>query len=66
MNVLHGFFGVACLLAFAFVLSEDRRAVPKRVVLAGVSLQVALAILLLKFPPASDDHGVARRRCRRS
>lgn len=53
MNALHGIFGVACLLAFALVMSEDRRAAPPRVVLAGVSLQAALAALLLKFPPAS-------------
>jgi CNT family concentrative nucleoside transporter len=52
MNLLHGFFGMACLLALAFALSEDRRAIPLRVVLAGVALQIALAVLLLKFPPA--------------
>ena len=53
MNVLRGLFGLACLLSLAFVLSENRRAIPWRVVLAGVGLQVALAVLLLKFPPAS-------------
>ncbi len=52
MNLLHGFFGVGCLLALAFAMSEDRRAIPFRVVAAGVSLQIALAVLLLKFPPA--------------
>ena len=53
MNVPRGLFGLACLLSLAFVLSENRRAIPWRVVLAGVGLQVALAVLLLKFPPAS-------------
>jgi concentrative nucleoside transporter, CNT family len=53
MHVLHGFFGLACLLGLAFLLSEDRRAIPWRVVVAGVALQGALALLLLKFPPAS-------------
>jgi len=53
MNVLRGLFGLACLLSLAFVFSENRRAIPWRVVLAGVGLQVALAVLLLKFPPAS-------------
>ena len=52
MNLLHGFFGMACLLALAYALSEDRRAIPCRVVAAGVALQIALAVLLLKFPPA--------------
>ncbi len=53
MNAAHGFFGLACLLAFALLLSEDRRAIPLRVVAAGVTLQIALAVVLLKFPPAS-------------
>ncbi|WP_294541472.1 nucleoside transporter C-terminal domain-containing protein [uncultured Rhodoblastus sp.] len=52
MNLLHGIFGMACLMALAYALSEDRRAIPRRVVAAGVALQVALAVLLLKFPPA--------------
>jgi concentrative nucleoside transporter, CNT family len=52
MNVLHGFFGIACLLACAFALSEDRRSIPWRVVAAGVALQFSLAVLLLKLPPA--------------
>jgi concentrative nucleoside transporter, CNT family len=52
MNLLHGFFGMACLLALAFAMSEDRRSVPFPVVAAGVALQIALAVLLLKFPPA--------------
>jgi CNT family concentrative nucleoside transporter len=49
---MHGFFGVVGLLALAFALSEDRRAIPMRVVVSGLALQVALALLLLKFPPA--------------
>ena len=56
MHLLHGFFGMACLLALAFALSEDRRSIPLRVVVAGVALQTALAILLFKFPPARALH----------
>jgi concentrative nucleoside transporter, CNT family len=52
MNLLHGIFGVACLLGLAFLFSENRRAIPWRVVVAGTGLQVALAVLFLKFPPA--------------
>ncbi|MCI4679135.1 nucleoside:proton symporter [Rhodoblastus acidophilus] len=53
MHFLHGIFGLACLLGLAFLFSEDRRAIPWRVVAAGVALQIALAVLLVKFPPAS-------------
>ena len=54
MNALHGYFGLACLLAFALVLSEDRRAIPWRVVGAGLALQSVLALALVKFPPAAQ------------
>ena len=43
---------MAVLLAIALALSEHRRAIPVRVVAAGVGLQIALALLLIKFPPA--------------
>ena len=39
------------LLALAWGLSENRRAVPWRIVLPGLALQIALAALLLKAPP---------------
>jgi CNT family concentrative nucleoside transporter len=51
-NVLHGLFGLAAILLFAWLLSEDRFRVPVRVVVAGVLLQFALAVLFLRFPPA--------------
>jgi CNT family concentrative nucleoside transporter len=44
---------LAALLAIAWALSEDRRRIPWRTVAAGVLLQVALAALLLGFPPAN-------------
>lgn len=53
MAVLHGLGGLVALLAVAWALSEDRRHVPMRVVIASVLLQVALALLLTKFPPAT-------------
>ncbi len=43
--------GLALLLGLAWALSENRRAVPWRIVLAGLALQLALAALLLKAPP---------------
>ena len=52
MTLLQGLLAVAVLLAIAVALSEDRRAVPLRVVVGGVALQIALALLFTKFPPA--------------
>src|SRR6266851_6444091 len=49
---MRGLLGVAVILAFAWALSENRWRVPWRVVIAGVALQFALALLFLKFPPA--------------
>jgi CNT family concentrative nucleoside transporter len=53
MNVLHGVLGLAGLLLVAWTLSENRWRVPWRVVVAGVALQIALALLFIKFPPAT-------------
>jgi CNT family concentrative nucleoside transporter len=39
--------GIVCLLALAWVLSENRRAVPWRIVAGGILLQWVLAVLLL-------------------
>ena len=48
----HAALGEAALLLIAWLLSEDRWRVPWRTVIAGLVLQVALAVLLLDFPPA--------------
>ncbi|HEX3399493.1 MAG TPA: nucleoside transporter C-terminal domain-containing protein [Acetobacteraceae bacterium] len=50
---MRGLLGLAALLAIAWALSEDRRRIPWRTVAAGVLLQLALAVLLLGFPPAN-------------
>src|SRR5271166_158190 len=50
---MRGLLGLAVLLAIAWVLSEDRRRIPWRTVIAGVALQWALALLLIFFPPAN-------------
>jgi concentrative nucleoside transporter, CNT family len=50
-SVLQSATGLVLLLALAWALSENRRAVPWRIVLAGLALQLALAALLLKAPP---------------
>ena len=50
---MRGLLGIAVLLLIAWAISEDRFRVPVRVVAAGVLLQAAVAVLLLKFPPAA-------------
>lgn len=54
MHLLHGCLALLALLGLAALLSEDRRAISPRVVIAGVALQAALAVLLLKIPAASS------------
>ena len=48
----HAALGETALLVLAWLFSEDRWRVPWRTVIAGVALQVALAVLLLDVPPA--------------
>ena len=59
---MRGLLGLAALLAIAWALSEDRRRIPWRTVIAGVALQWALALLLLFFPPANAADLPAERR----
>jgi len=47
-----GLLGVVALLALAYALSENRRAIRPRTVLGGLMLQMAMTALLLDFPPA--------------
>ena len=46
---MHALAGMAGLVALAWLLSEDRRAVPWRAVVAGIVLELALAVLCLKL-----------------
>jgi concentrative nucleoside transporter, CNT family len=54
MSVLHGAIGLLGLLFVAWLFSENRWKIPLRVVIAGVALQIALALLFIKFPPATS------------
>ncbi|HEX3665574.1 MAG TPA: nucleoside transporter C-terminal domain-containing protein [Rhizomicrobium sp.] len=49
---LQSLLGIIAILTVAWGLSEDRRAFPWRTVLAGLGLQIALALLLLKITAA--------------
>src|ERR1700693_778519 len=50
---MRGLLRIAVILIFAGGLSEERFRVRWRVVITGVLLQFGLALLFLKFPPAS-------------
>ena len=50
MLALQSAFGFLAFILIAWLLSENRRGFPWRVVVAGVLLQIALAVLLLKVP----------------
>ncbi|MBI4757356.1 MAG: nucleoside:proton symporter [Betaproteobacteria bacterium] len=56
-ELLHSLAGVAGLLVLAWLLSEDRRAIPKRLVLSGLALCFALAALMLRLPGAAEALG---------
>ena len=49
---MHAVIGEAGLLALAWLLSESRWRVPWRVVGTGIGLQIILALLLTRAPPA--------------
>jgi len=51
---LQSAFGFLAIIAIAWLLSEDRRAVPWRVVISGAALQIVLAAALLKLPLFRD------------
>ncbi|MBM3529871.1 MAG: nucleoside:proton symporter [Alphaproteobacteria bacterium] len=51
MQSLQSALGVVVLIAFAFAISENRRAVSWRHAAAGLALTFVLALLFLKVPP---------------
>ncbi|KOR29800.1 nucleoside:proton symporter, partial [Achromatium sp. WMS2] len=42
--------GLCVIPILAWVISEDRSKIQPRLVITGIAMQIALAILLLKFP----------------
>ncbi len=54
MIVLHGILGLLGLLFIAWIFSENRWHIPLRIVIAGVALQIGLALLFLKVPLATS------------
>ena len=58
MNVLgsigFGLFGLTCLVALAWLFSNNKRAVDWRLVLTGIALQIGFAALVLLVPGGRD------------
>lgn len=52
-NIGRGLLGMCFLLATAYLLSRNRRAIDWRLVGAGIGLQVIFAVLILKVPGVS-------------
>ncbi len=50
METLQSLFGVIMLTALAWLFSENRRVVSRRLIVAGLGLQLLVALLLLKLP----------------
>jgi CNT family concentrative nucleoside transporter len=53
-DLMHAAAGIAGLLALAWLMGENRRAVPWRAVVAGLAVQIVLALLFLKVAPIKD------------
>jgi len=51
---LQSAFGFLAIIAIAWLLSEERRALPWRIVVSGALLQIVLAAALLKLPVFRD------------
>ncbi len=49
--MLHGIFGITVLLGAAWLLSENRLVIHWRLILAGLGLQLLIALLMLKAAP---------------
>ncbi|ABA87533.1 sodium/nucleoside symporter family protein [Syntrophotalea carbinolica DSM 2380] len=50
MFVVRGLLGLLALIIIAWLCSENRRRLPVKTLLAGLSFQILLALLLLKLP----------------
>ena len=50
MNKLIGFGGIIAILGLAYLLSNNKKNIDKKLILWGISLQIFFAILILKVP----------------
>jgi CNT family concentrative nucleoside transporter len=61
MQSLQSALGIVAIVAIAFIISENRRAVPWRPVIVGLVLTFALAVLMLKIPQTEIVFGWVNR-----
>jgi concentrative nucleoside transporter, CNT family len=61
MHVLQGLIGLTLLLALAWAMSENRKAVNWRLIGGGMALFVLLAVVMLKLPVMKDAFGLLNR-----
>src|SRR5262249_3974344 len=61
MQSLQSALGIVAILAIAFIMSENRRAVPWRPVIVGLVLTFALAVLMLKIAQTEVAFGWVNR-----
>ncbi len=54
MSAAQALFGLAAMVALAWAMSENRRAMPWRIVAIGIALQFALALVLLRLDAARE------------
>lgn len=54
IDVIRGVFGIICMLGICYAMSHDRKAIDWRLVSGGITLQLILAILILKVPFVYD------------
>ncbi|MBK8339614.1 MAG: NupC/NupG family nucleoside CNT transporter [Flavobacteriales bacterium] len=53
MERFTGLIGIAVILGLAFLASNNRRAINRRLVISGILLQTVIAVLVLKVPPVT-------------
>ncbi|MHB8260057.1 MAG: NupC/NupG family nucleoside CNT transporter [Bacteroidia bacterium] len=54
MDRFTGLIGIVVIFSIAFLLSNNRKAINYRLVISGVALQIAIALLVLKVPPITN------------
>lgn len=53
MERFHGILGILLILGIAFLFSNNRKKINYRLVISGITLQVIIAVLILKVPPVT-------------
>lgn len=51
MDRFQGLFGILLILGIAFLFSNNKKRINYRLVISGISLQIFIALLVLKVPP---------------